>query len=391
MRLTTTFDNQLSVLRIIKGNLMDTAIKTLTFFKGDKLTREEWQGSPVMELLFALHKPISHRVRTKVFNFIIQNHVTDPNLYLAMPLPSDINHFTPETESFLLTILEHNPSTLVKAATVYSLLKGYFIVSQKMNLDKLMGKGLSTSDNVFVIDDDEEQEMMSANIAYWRRFSLAELEEKLHFYLTLAQQDYRKERLYIAVIDGMKSLGRQILGTLGRKAEILQYQIEHLSIGKMAPNESFETLHGDIVNLQKREGKVLLIDIWSSTCEPCKVKMPELMELQKKLSHKSFEIITLNVDRTREVLEDFIKSPVFFTEQIGADGRTVELAKHLKPYQKNPQFTLPVSYIGLGNSMKQTWGIDSYPTILLIDKSGVMRWRGNDIPNFLEDVVEEAS
>jgi thiol-disulfide isomerase/thioredoxin len=46
----------------------------------------------------------------------------------------------------------------------------------------------------------------------------------------------------------------------------------------------------------KHRGKVLLVDFWGGFCLPCKKKMPEIIELQRKLADQGLAVITVSID-----------------------------------------------------------------------------------------------
>lgn len=64
-----------------------------------------------------------------------------------------------------------------------------------------------------------------------------------------------------------------------------------------APDFSLATLDGDFVSLSDFQGdKVVLIDFWATTCDPCLAEMPELIELYEKKKDQGFEILAIATD-----------------------------------------------------------------------------------------------
>src|SRR5262245_9286320 len=51
---------------------------------------------------------------------------------------------------------------------------------------------------------------------------------------------------------------------------------------------------GELVRQNK--GKVVIVDLWTTTCIPCIKKFPELIEMQNKNAADGLVIITVNVD-----------------------------------------------------------------------------------------------
>jgi peroxiredoxin len=67
--------------------------------------------------------------------------------------------------------------------------------------------------------------------------------------------------------------------------------------GPRAPDFSLPTLDGDNITLSDYEGKkVVLIDFWATTCDPCLAEMPELVKLYKAKKDQGFEILAITID-----------------------------------------------------------------------------------------------
>jgi peroxiredoxin len=67
--------------------------------------------------------------------------------------------------------------------------------------------------------------------------------------------------------------------------------------GATAPDFTLPSLDGKNVRLSDHLGKdVVLIDFWSTTCDPCLVEMPHLVELYKKHKDKGFVVLAISLD-----------------------------------------------------------------------------------------------
>ncbi len=70
-----------------------------------------------------------------------------------------------------------------------------------------------------------------------------------------------------------------------------------VSNGPKAPDFTLPSLDGSNVSLSDYVGKkVVLIDFWSTTCDPCMVEMPHLVELYKKYKDKGFIVLAVTLD-----------------------------------------------------------------------------------------------
>ena len=58
--------------------------------------------------------------------------------------------------------------------------------------------------------------------------------------------------------------------------------------------------------LQDKKGKVLLVNLWATWCQPCLEEMPHLVEMQEKYRDQGLEVIGLDVDpETKQQIEAF--------------------------------------------------------------------------------------
>jgi peroxiredoxin len=67
--------------------------------------------------------------------------------------------------------------------------------------------------------------------------------------------------------------------------------------GPSAPDFSLKSTEGRTVHLSDYLGKsVVLIDFWSTTCDPCLAEMPHLVDLYKAKKDKGFVILAVSLD-----------------------------------------------------------------------------------------------
>lgn len=120
-------------------------------------------------------------------------------------------------------------------------------------------------------------------------------------------------------------------------------------IDEKAPQIIDKDLEGSDVNLEKMNGKVVLLDFWASWCVPCRKEMPFLMELYKEYNSKGFEIVTVNIDSKRENIDKFFESVKF-----------------------NPKFTI---IHDPDSKYPEIYNLNAMPTSLLISKNGIIKYK----------------
>jgi thiol-disulfide isomerase/thioredoxin len=81
-----------------------------------------------------------------------------------------------------------------------------------------------------------------------------------------------------------------------------------LAVGQPAPlHFTLKDANGVDVNLESFRGKVILINFWATWCGPCRVEIPDLMELQNQYRD---DLVVLGID----VLDEFTRVQAFADE-----------------------------------------------------------------------------
>lgn len=134
------------------------------------------------------------------------------------------------------------------------------------------------------------------------------------------------DKLKNAATDAMKSLDR-----MGQAVDL-----------------QFTAVDGRSVDLSKLRGKVVLVDFWATWCGPCVGEVPNVKKTYDQYHSKGFEIIGISLDKEKDKLTSFVAEnkmdwPQFF------DGQFWQ------------------------NKYARQFGIESIPTMWLIDKKGKLR------------------
>jgi thiol-disulfide isomerase/thioredoxin len=163
---------------------------------------------------------------------------------------------------------------------------------------------------------------------------------------------------------GTTTIGKEVVTQL----ESLEF-MRNLSIGRKIPDIEGTDLGGNKVKLSNYKGKVLLLDIWATWCGPCRAMIPHERELVKGMKNKPFVLLSVSADNEQETLMKFFeKEPMPWEHWF--DGKTQSVTKALR--------------------------IRAFPTMYLIDHTGVIRYKwvgspGNEkIDHAVEELVKEA-
>ncbi|OGK12076.1 MAG: hypothetical protein A2W80_17115 [Candidatus Riflebacteria bacterium GWC2_50_8] len=106
-----------------------------------------------------------------------------------------------------------------------------------------------------------------------------------------------------------------------------------------------KTIDDKDLNLERFKGKVLLVDFWATWCPPCRAEVAPLVSVYNKYKDKGFEIVGISFDKDRAEFDKFIKENKMDWAHY-YDGKYWD------------------------NEVGPTYGIQSIPTMYLIDAEG---------------------
>jgi thiol-disulfide isomerase/thioredoxin len=109
----------------------------------------------------------------------------------------------------------------------------------------------------------------------------------------------------------------------------------------------FTSVDGQAVDFSKLRGKVVLVDFWATWCPPCVAISPDIVGLYKKYHSQGLDIVGISMDTDKKAMLDFIKK---------------EGAPWPQYFENSDQ----------DNVIAVKYGINSLPTLWLIDKKGLV-------------------
>ena len=106
--------------------------------------------------------------------------------------------------------------------------------------------------------------------------------------------------------------------------------------------------------------KTLLLYFWATWCKPCRLVTPQIVALAEKYNDR----ITV----------------------IGINVGGVDSPKDIKKYGKRHNITYPL-FIDSDNQTVEAYSIRAIPTVILLDTEGNILFRGNELPENLEQFL----
>jgi thiol-disulfide isomerase/thioredoxin len=79
--------------------------------------------------------------------------------------------------------------------------------------------------------------------------------------------------------------------------------------GQPAHEFALQTTEGKVIHLSDLRGRAVVLNFWATWCEPCKIEMPWLMELQKQYGAQELQVVgvQMNDDAAVEDVASFAK------------------------------------------------------------------------------------
>jgi thiol-disulfide isomerase/thioredoxin len=143
-------------------------------------------------------------------------------------------------------------------------------------------------------------------------------------------------------LDSVPRLGSEYAEPVGDAGELV-------AIGRPAPSLEAVALDGTTVSLSALRGKVVLLNLWATWCEPCRHELPLLAALHEQDAGRGLAIVAVNIDRKRardEIAEYVARRKLPFAIWLDAEDRASTVL-----------------------------GASTYPFNLLIGRDGTVRWR----------------
>ena len=121
-----------------------------------------------------------------------------------------------------------------------------------------------------------------------------------------------------------------------------------VGVGDRAPDFTAKDLHtGAIRTLADYRGQVVLLNVWATWCEPCKIEMPSMEELYRAYGPRGVHIVAVSIDNTA-----------------GEDS--------IRAYAKDLGLTFDILHDPT-HAIEKAYQVTGYPESFVIDRNGTIR------------------
>lgn len=158
----------------------------------------------------------------------------------------------------------------------------------------------------------------------------------------------------------------------------LMQKVESYASADPAPNiKILEWIGHDPVELEKFRGKIVLLDFWATWCGPCIATFPRLREWHKKYAGDDFTIIGVTQ---------------YYGEGGGKKMTDLQELSFLGEFKTKHKLPYPLA-IAEPTEDTMKYGISAFPTTVLLDRNGVVRYigigAGAEESENLEDTIKK--
>lgn len=229
---------------------------------------------------------------------------------------------------------------------------------------------ISSSAALMVNDTDEAREKIFERIqGYYEKrkeLTLADVQSGMivAFYLEMQPRKSPARDVYALLYKKLEEDPREEMQSL--RVNLLA-NVRRLEMLGNKLDLEVQAIDGKPIKVDDYAGKFLIVDFFATWCQQCLAEVPRLKKHYEKYRSKGLEVISINLDEDRATLDNYLKQnplpwPVVY--DVASD----------------PSEKLQVKY-----------GISSLPTVLLLNKEGVvvsLEARGPELDRLVERIFE---
>ena len=119
----------------------------------------------------------------------------------------------------------------------------------------------------------------------------------------------------------------------------------YVNVGDQAPDFSIKDEAGKEIKLSDYRGHVVFLNFWFTTCEPCKLEMPDMELVNRIYKDRKFKMLPISVDTNLDDVKKF--------------------------YEKYKLTTMP-KFLDPGKQVASRYNVRQFPETYIIDGNGIV-------------------
>jgi peroxiredoxin len=137
-----------------------------------------------------------------------------------------------------------------------------------------------------------------------------------------------------------------------------------VGVGEKAPDFSLATLDGGAVRLDELRGdNPVMIVFWATWCPICRQEVPKVNQTLAQFGARGLKVLGVNVG-----INDSARKAVAYQAKYGVE--------------------YPLAF-DEGSRVSQTYGVNGTPTVIIVDRRGVVRYRAAEVPDDLGEHFDQ--
>lgn len=145
-----------------------------------------------------------------------------------------------------------------------------------------------------------------------------------------------------------------LLAALGAGVYALRDELFPVEVGSAAPDFRARTVDGTnrVKSMDDYRNKVLVLNVWATWCEPCKVEMPSFEKLHRQMGNTDLRVVAVSID-----------------DAVGADS--------VRAYARDLGLTFEILHDST-HAIDRDYQLTGYPETFVIARDGTIRkkWIG---------------
>lgn len=159
----------------------------------------------------------------------------------------------------------------------------------------------------------------------------------------------------IAVFSACSTSNATVKDTADNKAETKQAKTTEkrgTQLGNIAPEFELNSVKGEKVSFESLKGNPSVLVFWSYYCPVCEEEAPKINKLNAQFKEKGVQVVGINIGESDARVQGGIKD----------FGIKYTVARDE------------------GSKVTKQFGVIGTPTVIFLDKDGVVKYNGNELP-----------